>query len=120
MTASLFLGEIDRKGLRIIGKTPHGFASGATGGNEGGYDGRARRPSGSSVGGFGAGRLLESSDGRWALGDRVYHDDRGYGSITQILEGEEGPVIKVVFETGYETRFLSRHQSSAYTKIRED
>jgi DNA helicase-2/ATP-dependent DNA helicase PcrA len=61
-----------------------------------------------------------SSDNRWTLGDRVFNDDHGYGSITQILEGEDGPVIKVVFETGHETRFLSRHQSSRFTKIKED
>jgi DNA helicase-2/ATP-dependent DNA helicase PcrA len=54
------------------------------------------------------------------LGDRVFHDDHGYGSITQIMEGDEGPVVKVVFETGHEKRFLSLHQSSNFTKIGED
>jgi DNA helicase-2/ATP-dependent DNA helicase PcrA len=36
------------------------------------------------------------------------------------MEGDEGPVVKVVFETGSEIRFLSLHQSSRFTKIRED
>ena len=100
MNYSRFLDEIDKSALRIIGSAPCGFAD---------YAGA------SSVR-----KTPGSSDGRWALGDKVYNDDNGYGSITQIREGEDGPIIKVVFETGYETRFLSRHQSSRFTKIKED
>jgi len=29
-------------------------------------------------------------------------------------------VVKVVFKTGHELRFLSLHQSSRFTKIREE
>jgi DNA helicase-2/ATP-dependent DNA helicase PcrA len=54
------------------------------------------------------------------LGDRVFHDDHGYGSVTQIREGEDGPVVKIIFETGHEKSFLSRYQSSKFTKIRDD
>jgi DNA helicase-2/ATP-dependent DNA helicase PcrA len=62
-----------------------------------------------------------SSDGRWALGDRVYHDDNGYGEVIEIREsGEDGPVIRVRFDTGRELRFLSLHQSSNFTKIGAD
>jgi len=93
MTPSLFLKEVDRSALRIIGSSP-----------------RAVYP----------GKPLKSSDGRWTLGDRVFHDDHGYGSITQIMEGDDGPVVKVIFETGHEKRFLSLHQSSKFTKIGED
>jgi DNA helicase-2/ATP-dependent DNA helicase PcrA len=103
MEPSLFLREIDRNALRIIGKLPPGFGS---------Y--RSHQES------VGLRKPAKSSDGRWTLGDRVFHDDHGYGSITQIMEGEDGPVVKVVFETGYELRFLSLHQSSRFTKIKED
>jgi DNA helicase-2/ATP-dependent DNA helicase PcrA len=99
MEPSLFLREIDREVLRVIGKAPYGFKVSS---------GRKSPPGD------------RSSDGRWALGDRVFHDDHGYGSITQIREGEDGPVVKVFFETGYEMRFLSSHQSSSITKIKED
>jgi DNA helicase-2/ATP-dependent DNA helicase PcrA len=54
------------------------------------------------------------------LGDRIFHDDHGYGSVTQIRESEEGPVVKVFFATGHEKSFLSLHQSSRFTKIGED
>ena len=111
MEPSLFLREIDREELRIIGNVPRSFRVSSS-----------RRDSGNVSRGFSGspGKPHASSDGRWVLGDRVYNDEHGYGSITQILEGEDGPVVKVVFETGYEQRFLSLHQSSRFTKIGED
>ncbi|MDR2521278.1 MAG: ATP-dependent helicase [Spirochaetaceae bacterium] len=60
-----------------------------------------------------------SSDGRWTLGDRVFHDDEGYGEISGITEGDDGPVIEARFETGRTRRFLSESQSRAYMKIKE-
>jgi DNA helicase-2/ATP-dependent DNA helicase PcrA len=109
MEPSLFLKEIDHKGLRIIGSVPNGFM--ALGGLK-----RGDKP----AAGFPGGKPMVTSDGRWALGDRVFHDDHGYGQVTQIREGDDGPVVKVVFETGYELRFLSLHQSSRFTKIKDD
>jgi DNA helicase-2/ATP-dependent DNA helicase PcrA len=110
MEPSLFLREIDRKGLRIIGSVPSGFTAYQRGmaGIQGGKPG------------FPGGKPMVTSDGRWALGDRVFHDDHGYGQVTQIREGDDGPVVKVVFETGNELRFLSLHQSSRFTKIKDD
>jgi len=112
MEPSLFLREIDHKGLRIIGTVPYGFM--ALGGTQ-----RGGRPTGFQGGKPGI-KPPQSSDGRWALGDRVFHDDHGYGQVTRIQEGDDGPVVKVVFETGYELRFLSLHQSSRFTKIKDD
>ncbi|MCL2320448.1 MAG: ATP-dependent helicase [Treponema sp.] len=116
MEPSLFLGEIDRKALRIIGYAPRAFRQG----QESSHTGSRGAYSVGIPGVHSARAPKKSSDGRWALGDRVYHDDHGYGSIQEIREGEDGPVIKVVFETGEEARFLSLHQSSNYTKIGED
>ena len=109
MEPSLFLGEIDQNSLKIIGSEPPGF-------------GRKAFQSSAIHKGFSiAGKKpTVSSDGRWALGDRIFHDDHGYGSVTQIRESEDGPVIKVFFETGHEKSFLSLHQSSNYTKIKDD
>jgi DNA helicase-2/ATP-dependent DNA helicase PcrA len=111
MKPSLFLHEIDRKELRIIGSVPYGFRVEKRERKEMEYAGNTRIP---------ARKPLKSSDGRWTLGDRVHHDDHGYGSITQILEGGDGPVIKVIFETGHEMRFLSLRQSSNFTRIGDD
>jgi DNA helicase-2/ATP-dependent DNA helicase PcrA len=102
---SLFISEADRTLLRVIGQIPYGF------------EGRGPRQSaGASAGSPGG----TSSDGRWKLGDRVFHDDQGYGAITGIRESDEGPVIQAQFETGKVVRFLSLHQSSRYTKIGSD
>jgi DNA helicase-2/ATP-dependent DNA helicase PcrA len=106
---SLFLREMDLKELRIVGSAPRGFKVPFSTHTGGGFQA-----------GFSSRRPTSSSDGCWTLGDRVYHDDHGYGSVTEIREGEYGPVVKVVFETGYEKRFLSLHQSSRFTKIKED
>jgi DNA helicase-2/ATP-dependent DNA helicase PcrA len=100
---SLFLREIDQSALRIIGNAPYGF------------HGPARSPQPASGG---AGK--RSSDGKWRLGERVFHDDHGYGAVIEIREGDEGPVIRVRFETGHEIRFFSAFQSAAFTKIGDE
>ena len=108
---SLFLREIDKKNIRIIGAAPHGFKAGSSA--NGIFSSAQKQDS----------RIesrTRSSDGRWSLGDRLFHDDHGYGSVQQIRESEDGPVIRVVFETGHELRFLSLSQSSRFTKIGED
>jgi DNA helicase-2/ATP-dependent DNA helicase PcrA len=102
MEPSLFLAEADRAALRVVGRAPYSFK-----GRGASPDGRPRAPG-------------ASSDGRWKLGDRVFHDDQGYGAVTEIRETDEGPVIRVGFDTGKELRFLSLHQSSRYTKISND
>jgi DNA helicase-2/ATP-dependent DNA helicase PcrA len=102
MQPSLFLAEADKDVLRIVGQSPYGSK-----GRDAAPAGRTRAPD-------------ASSDGRWKLGNRVFHDDQGYGAVTEIRETDDGPVIRVRFETGKEIRFLSRYQSSKYTKISND
>jgi DNA helicase-2/ATP-dependent DNA helicase PcrA len=118
MEPSLFLREIGRENLRVIGGAPYSFSSGGgvSGGSRGtGAGGRAAR------GGRGPGPPQVSSDSRWELGSRVFHDDHGYGEVREIRETEEdGPVIRVRFDTGHELRFLSLRQSSRFTKINDD
>ncbi|GHV79075.1 DNA helicase [Spirochaetia bacterium] len=106
MEPSLFLGEADKKALRVLGKAPYGFTKrGVASYGSGGVQTKAP---------------VASSDGRWKVGDRVFHDDQGYGAVMEIRESDEGPVIRVKFETGKDIRFLSLHQSSKYTKIGND
>ncbi|GHV62347.1 DNA helicase [Spirochaetia bacterium] len=118
---SLFLREIDKSVLRIIGDAPYGFGSG-TGGGHGGYGIPAgirpqhrsdSRPPADCTG-------LGGSPSHWQRGDRLYHDDHGYGAVIEVRDSEEGPVVRVQFETGKELRFLSLHQGSRFTKIGRD
>jgi DNA helicase-2/ATP-dependent DNA helicase PcrA len=106
---SVFLREIDRDCLRIIGRAPWGFES------------SARRPAGSGgSGGFGGDRRSGGEDRDWRRGDRLYHDDYGYGAVVEVRDSEEGPVVRAQFETGKDIRFLSRHQGSKFTRIGDD
>jgi DNA helicase-2/ATP-dependent DNA helicase PcrA len=94
---SMFLQEADAAALRIIGDPPrHGGGTGFTRGETG------------------------PQDQEWRRGDRLYHDDYGYGGVMRVRESDEGPVVEVFFESGKELRFLSRHQGSAFTKIGND
>jgi DNA helicase-2/ATP-dependent DNA helicase PcrA len=119
MMPSLFLHEADKTALRVIGTAPAGFGSRgqSSSGRSGAYHGAYSRYEYGRPG-FGPGKT--SSDGAWKQGDRVFHDDQGYGEVLDIAEGEDGPVIRVRFDNGHETRFLSRYQSGAFTRIRTD
>ncbi|MDR1307049.1 MAG: ATP-dependent helicase [Treponema sp.] len=124
-TPSLFLREADQTVLRVIGDVPPGFGSGrragsAVGGGYGGAYPYNRSFEHAPSGGAGFGPEQVSSDGRWKRGDRVFHDDQGYGAVADIAEEEDGPVIRVRFDNGQETRFLSRYQGRAFTKIGTD
>jgi DNA helicase-2/ATP-dependent DNA helicase PcrA len=99
---SIFLREIDRQARRIIGDAPYGFALQAAQGSA-----TSRAPAAPDSGG-------------WRRGDRLYHDDYGYGGVAEVRDSEDGPVVRVVFETGKELRFLAQHQGSRFTKIGRD
>jgi DNA helicase-2/ATP-dependent DNA helicase PcrA len=103
---SLFLQEIDKDGLRIIGNAPWNFC-GAD--DERRPQIRDRIPAAANTGKSG-----------WQRGDRLYHDDHGYGAVLEVRDSEEGPVVRVQFETGKEMRFLSEHQGSHFVKIGSD
>jgi DNA helicase-2/ATP-dependent DNA helicase PcrA len=137
MPPSLFLRETDKTALRVIGDVPPGFRSdgqagtgggsraysggyGAYNGGYGGADTYNRSFRHGRSGGTGFGPEQVSSDGKWKRGDRVFHDDQGYGAVADIAEGEDGPVIRVRFDNGHETRFLSLYQGGAFTKIGTD
>jgi DNA helicase-2/ATP-dependent DNA helicase PcrA len=99
--------------LRILGNAPYGFAPAKASAARGG----AFPGSGSS----GARGQQRSSDGRWRVGERLFHDDYGYGAVIQIRETEEdGPIILVRFDTGKELRFLGDSQGRRFTRIGDD
>jgi len=101
---SLFLREIDKKCLKIIGNAPYGFAA-------------PKKNSGWMNSDF-AENEAEKASG-WRRGQRLFHDDYGYGSVVEVRDSEDGPVVRAVFETGKELRFLSEKQSSSIVKIKE-
>jgi DNA helicase-2/ATP-dependent DNA helicase PcrA len=98
---SVFLREIDKSCLRIIGSAPYSFG--------------ARRPHPWDA----VETDVERVSG-WRKGQRLFHDDYGYGAVIKVDDSDDGPVVRVQFETGKETHFLSEHQGSAYVKIGDD
>jgi DNA helicase-2/ATP-dependent DNA helicase PcrA len=99
MEPSVFLREIDPDSLRIVGSPPYGFSV-------------ARKSSSKKQ------PKAPVTDEYWRKGDKVYHDDYGYGEVREIRDSDEGPVVRVCFENGGEVRFLSHHQGRNFTRIR--
>ena len=56
----------------------------------------------------------------WRRGQRLFHDDYGYGAVMEVRDSDDGPLVRVRFDNGKETRFLSEYQGRAYEKIGED
>ncbi|MDR2748214.1 MAG: UvrD-helicase domain-containing protein [Treponema sp.] len=99
---SLFLREIDPSVLRVLGDAPFGFTVSPGGG---------RRSHNKDT---------ETAGTGWTRGDRVYHDDYGYGGVVAVRESGEGPVVELLFESGKTLRFLSSSQGRSLTKIGKD
>jgi DNA helicase-2/ATP-dependent DNA helicase PcrA len=100
----LFLREIDKKALRIIGRPPYGFASPSKGENNGRLN-------------YGLTENEAEKASGWRRGQRLFHDDYGYGSVVQVRDSDDGPIVMVIFETGKELRFLSEQQGASIVKI---
>jgi len=109
---SVFLHEIDKSCLRIIGTPPRAFgksfaagkslAEGESGTGRGRTETEAERVSG------------------WRRGQKLFHDDHGYGYVAEVRDSDDGPIVRVCFETGKEVRFLSEFQGAAFEKIGDD
>jgi DNA helicase-2/ATP-dependent DNA helicase PcrA len=121
VSPSVFLHEIDASCISIMGQAPPPFAPSGT---EGGKRGGGAYDEGAAHGWMESGRKpkgqVQSADGRWKVGDRLFHDDHGYGGVTDIRQSEEGSVVEVRFETGKELHFLSEFQSSRFMKTGDD
>ncbi|MDR0374289.1 MAG: ATP-dependent helicase [Treponema sp.] len=100
MEPSLFLSEIDKSALRVIGAAPRGFLMKTKLGK--------RRAKGA-----------KSAD-EWDIGDRVFSDDHGYGYVKEIRDHATGAVLIIRFDTGKELSFLSNYHRSNLTRIDEE
>jgi DNA helicase-2/ATP-dependent DNA helicase PcrA len=112
MKPSVFLKEINKEALKVIGLPPSGFETPEMAIMRHKGQTSQRTASGKKNG------ANSSSDEYWRKGDKVYHDDYGYGEVREVRDSEDGPVVRVFFENGGEVRFLSDHQGRNYTRIR--
>jgi DNA helicase-2/ATP-dependent DNA helicase PcrA len=126
---SVFLREIDKDCLKTMGAAPGNFNArryfheGVAAGNFNAmrqfHESAARRPQGNGYGGKPALSEAERESG-WHKGQRLFHDDYGYGAVIEVNGSEDGPVVSVRFDTGRELRFLSEYQGKAFEKIGND
>jgi len=56
----------------------------------------------------------------YVRGQRIYNENFGYGAVMDVKDSDDGPVVRVRFDNGNETRFLSEHQGRAYEKVEDD
>jgi len=56
----------------------------------------------------------------WRKGQRLFHEDHGHGAVIEIKDSEDGPIVRVRFDSGHEKRFLSEIQGRAFEKVDED
>ena len=56
----------------------------------------------------------------WRRGQRLFHENYGYGAVMEVTDGEESPIVRVRFDNGKETRFLSEYQGRAFEKMGDD
>jgi DNA helicase-2/ATP-dependent DNA helicase PcrA len=95
MEPSSFLSEIDAADLEVLGRTPRSYAS-------------VERNGPSSV------------PSRWKVGQKLFHDDYGYGSITKSFYSEDELIIMVHFESGGEKRFMPKYQAKNLMPVESD
>jgi DNA helicase-2/ATP-dependent DNA helicase PcrA len=113
---SLFLREIDKSCLKTIGVIPRGFSAQTYAWNKD----AATFGNGVQTAKKYVSAEAEEARSLWQRGQRLFHDDHGYGTVVEVRDSDEGPVVRVQFDTGKEARFLSEHQGSAYAKINDD
>jgi len=123
MQPSLFIREIDKNYLQIkkIAPTRNFTAPQYAGGRS--FIGRnfnPLNPQSLKVSGAKskANAELEERAG-WRIGQRLFHEDHGYGAVVEIKDSEDGPVVHVRFDSGQNELFLSDIQGRAYEKIDE-
>ncbi|ULQ60738.1 ATP-dependent helicase [Brucepastera parasyntrophica] len=119
MEPSRFLSEIGTENIDVQGMVPRSFSSriSLSGLAHGGYNplsGNQERSSGPG-----------GEYGKWKTGQKLFHDDYGYGIITEVAftdpsDPESGCVIFVDFETGGRKRFLPEFQEKDLLLIGED
>jgi DNA helicase-2/ATP-dependent DNA helicase PcrA len=102
MEPSLFLSEVDKSALRIIGKAPHGFLPA--------YTPKQGAPT----------QRVDTRRGiAWAIGDRLFNDDNGYGSVIALREYAGNQVLLIRFDNGKELSFLNR-PNTKITRVTND
>ncbi|MCL2209396.1 MAG: ATP-dependent helicase [Treponema sp.] len=113
---SIFLREIDKQGLQTENRTEQSTYT-----ERRPFIGRSFNPfnlNGMTANAT-ADAVIEERAG-YKRGQRIFHDDHGFGAVMEVKESDDGPVVRVRFDSGQEKRFLSEYQGRAYEKVSGD
>jgi len=111
MQPSIFLNEIDKSCLQIIDMSSK--ANGLITFGSRAASGRSFNPLNLQTAAI---TEVEKRAG-WRRGQRLFNDDHGYGAVMEVRDSEDGPLVRVRFDSGHEKRFLSEYQGRAYEKV---
>jgi len=114
MQPSLFLREIDKTSLQVIDMSSR--SNGIMTFGRRAVAGRSFNPLNLQTAAI---TEVEERAG-WRKGQRLFHDDHGYGAVMEVKESEDGPIVRVRFDNGQEKRFLPEYQGRAYEKVDDD
>jgi DNA helicase-2/ATP-dependent DNA helicase PcrA len=103
---SLFLREIDSSCLQTYNTAKHGVSA------------RSFNPYNFNNDAVKNNEVEERAG--WRRGERVFHEDYGYGAVMEVRDSEDGPIVRIRFDNGKETRFLSEYQGRPFEKVSED
>ena len=56
---------------------------------------------------------------KYKKGTKIYHDDYGYGIVTNVNDRSEEVVITVTFENGSDKKFIPKYQAKSLQIIRD-
>lgn len=101
MNPSPFLAEIDPEDLDIHGRIPRTF--------------QANR----IVTGAGKSSPADPFAEKWKVGQKLFHDDYGYGSIIKSFYAKDELIIMVHFDSGGEMRFMPKFQAHSLLLVED-
>jgi DNA helicase-2/ATP-dependent DNA helicase PcrA len=119
MRPSLFLEEMEPASIEVIGMDPWKMRNRQNQPGQPNQNGTFQR---SPQEGRAEGRPYggDALSQQWSRGQKVFHDDYGYGIITKTGYAEDEYVITVQFEYQEPKRFMPKYQGHSLLRVKDD
>jgi len=119
MEPSLFLREIDRNCLQV---EKEAFKIESADGVRKEFSRRSFNPLNLESASSSHSQVIKELEERagWKRGQRLFHESHGLGAVMLVKDSEDGPIVRVRFDSGKEKLFLSEIQGGAYEKVSDE